>query len=85
VAASTVSYVLSGKRPVSAATRSRVERSIDRHRGDHHRPPVRLRRTAAHQRHRPYEGSHAAAAATITRILADRPGTTGLIVQNGPG
>ena len=26
--------------------------------------------------------SHAAAAATVTRILADRPGTTGLIVQN---
>jgi DNA-binding LacI/PurR family transcriptional regulator len=32
--------------------------------------------------HRPCEGSHAAAAATITRILEDRPGTTGLIVQN---
>ena len=32
--------------------------------------------------HRPCEGSHAAAAATITRVLADRPGTTGLIVQN---
>jgi DNA-binding LacI/PurR family transcriptional regulator len=32
--------------------------------------------------HRPCEGSHEAAAATITRILEDRPGTTGLIVQN---
>lgn len=32
--------------------------------------------------HRPCEGSHEAAAATITRVLADRPGTTGLIVQN---
>ena len=32
--------------------------------------------------HRPCEGSHAAAAAAITRILEDRPGTTGLIVQN---
>ena len=32
--------------------------------------------------HRPCEGSHAAAAATVTGILADRPGTTGLIVQN---
>ena len=29
VAASTVSYVLSGKRPVSVATRGRVERSIE--------------------------------------------------------
>jgi DNA-binding LacI/PurR family transcriptional regulator len=32
--------------------------------------------------HRPCEGSHEAAAATVTRILEDRPGTTGLIVQN---
>ena len=32
--------------------------------------------------HRPCEGSHEAAAATITRILEDRPGTTGLVVQN---
>jgi DNA-binding LacI/PurR family transcriptional regulator len=32
--------------------------------------------------HRPCEGSHEAAAATITRILEDRPGTTGLIVAN---
>jgi DNA-binding LacI/PurR family transcriptional regulator len=32
--------------------------------------------------HRPCEGSHAAAAAAITRILADQPGTTALIVQN---
>jgi DNA-binding LacI/PurR family transcriptional regulator len=32
--------------------------------------------------HRPCEGSQEAAAAIFTRILADRPGTTGLIVQN---
>ena len=32
--------------------------------------------------HRPCEGSHEAAAGAITRILEDRPGTTGLIVQN---
>jgi DNA-binding LacI/PurR family transcriptional regulator len=32
--------------------------------------------------HRPCEGTHAAAAAAITAILEDRPGTTGLIVPN---
>jgi DNA-binding LacI/PurR family transcriptional regulator len=32
--------------------------------------------------HRPCQASHEAAAGTITRILEDRPGTTGLIVQN---
>ena len=32
--------------------------------------------------HRPCEGSHEAAAGTVTRILEERPGTTGLIVQN---
>jgi DNA-binding LacI/PurR family transcriptional regulator len=32
--------------------------------------------------HRPCQASHEAAASTITRILEDRPGTTGLIVQN---
>jgi DNA-binding LacI/PurR family transcriptional regulator len=32
--------------------------------------------------HRPCQASHEAAAGTITRVLEDRPGTTGLIVQN---
>ena len=32
--------------------------------------------------HRPCEASHEAAAGAITRILQDRPGTTGLVVQN---
>ena len=32
--------------------------------------------------HRPCEGSHEAAAGAISRILEERPGTTGLIVQN---
>jgi DNA-binding LacI/PurR family transcriptional regulator len=32
--------------------------------------------------HRPCEGSHEAAAGAVTRILEERPGTTGLIVQN---
>lgn len=32
--------------------------------------------------HRPCEGSHEAAAGTVTRILEERPRTTGLIVQN---
>ena len=32
--------------------------------------------------HRPCEASHEAAAGTVMRILDDRPGTTGLIVQN---
>jgi DNA-binding LacI/PurR family transcriptional regulator len=32
--------------------------------------------------HRPCQASHEAVAGTITRILEDRPGTTGLIVQN---
>jgi DNA-binding LacI/PurR family transcriptional regulator len=32
--------------------------------------------------HRPCEGSYEAAAGTLARILEERPGTTGLIVQN---
>lgn len=32
--------------------------------------------------HRPCEGSHEAAAGVVTRILEERPGTTGLIIQN---
>src|SRR5581483_6126466 len=32
--------------------------------------------------HRPCEGSHEAAAGAVTRILEERPRTTGLIVQN---
>jgi DNA-binding LacI/PurR family transcriptional regulator len=32
--------------------------------------------------HRPCEGSHEAAAGAVTRILEERPGTTGLIIQN---
>jgi DNA-binding LacI/PurR family transcriptional regulator len=32
--------------------------------------------------HRPCAASHEAAAGAVTRILAERPGTTGLIVQN---
>ena len=32
--------------------------------------------------HRPCEASHEAAASTVTRILQDRPATSGLIVQN---
>ncbi len=42
----------------------------------------RRRRRGVRLVHRPCEGSHEAAAGAITRILEDRPGTTGLIVQN---